>query len=167
MGEGGYAKPACAFMLDAGKLSVNALIGVGAQRGPGLPDHLQQRGRGGEHSTETTSHPPGWDFVMAAEYCALRGGPDPAAAGGGAHALPEVLEDRLPGLPNERESRRLAPADAVVIEAAGRAHASLARAAAGGRRRQGGQGHLRVAEADAERRARRWGWSSPSPAARG
>ena len=51
---------------------------------------------------------------------------------------------------NERENRRLAPADAVVIEhqAPGAPttadDASLARAAAGGRRRQGGQGHLRA-----------------------
>ena len=77
--------------------------------------------------------------------CGWRGAPRPA----GQHPdVCLVLSHAHRVQINERENRRLAPADAVLIEhQAPGAHeddASLARAAAGGCRRQGGQGHLRA-----------------------
>ncbi|CAE7450514.1 unnamed protein product, partial [Symbiodinium necroappetens] len=111
------------------KLSVNALIGLWARNVDLVylmcTSNNQLDGNGCQYRQTFVDAAGNTHWDHPAGFCdgggVLRGGPDPAAAGGGAHALPEVLEDRLPGLPNERENRRLAPADAVVIEHAHRA----------------------------------------------
>ena len=97
---------------------------VGAQRGPGLPDaHLEQparwprlpvpadlRGRGREHLLGPRLRGAALQQRLAPARVGLRdgggvlrGGPDQAAAGGGAHALPEVPQDRLPGPPGSAQ----------------------------------------------------------------
>ncbi|CAE7643828.1 pfh1, partial [Symbiodinium microadriaticum] len=116
VGEDWYAKPACAFMLDAGiatwgdflwsldataheehlaKLSVNALIGLWARNVDLVylmrTSNNQLDGNGCQYRQtfvdaagnthwdhifvaqlfSNASHRPAWDFVMAAEYCAV------------------------------------------------------------------------------------------------